>query len=40
MNVGDKPVRIGRNGGVIIESAAGAVNKGKLAPNASVWVWA
>jgi alpha-glucosidase len=40
INVGDKPVRIGRNGGVILESNPGVVSKGKLAPNASVWVWA
>jgi len=25
---------------VILESSAGVVSKGKLAPNASVWVWA
>jgi alpha-glucosidase len=40
MNTGTKPARIGRNGGVILESSAGVVSKGKLAPNASVWVWA
>jgi alpha-glucosidase len=40
MNVGDKPVRIGRNDGIILESNPGVVTKGKLAPNASVWVWA
>jgi alpha-glucosidase len=40
MNTGTKPARIGRHGGLILESSAGCVSTGRLAPNASVWVWA
>ena len=39
MNTGTKPVRLGKNGGIVLASSSMAIVNGKLSPNASVWLW-